>query len=204
MLRRAIMVDVDGVLVIHPDGHSWSDNLERDLGISTATLQDAFFKSHWDDVVHGRAALRERLTSALAEVAPALTCDTLIDYWFSNDAQLDDALLCELEALRRDGVEVHLATVQEHERAAYLWDRLHLRSKFDGMHYAAALGCSKPAAQFYRSIETRTGLTPEDIFFIDDNLANVLGARACGWRAALWTGDDTLHSLTDQQQWNIR
>ncbi len=85
--------------------------------------------------------------------------------------------------------------MQEHERARFLWDELDLRSRFDGLHYAAELGCAKPDAAFYRQIEARTGLAPQELFFIDDRLANVEGARICGWTAALWTGKDTLRSL---------
>lgn len=198
------MVDVDGVLVVHPHTSGWSVNLEQDLGITPAALQEGFFKPHWDDVAHGRATLRERLVPALAEIAPSVTCDSLVEYWFSNDAHLDHRLLCEIEVLRHQGVEVYLATVQEHERAKFLWERLDLQSKVDGMHYAAALGCLKPAAEFYRSIERETGLIPEDIFFIDDKAENVASARDCGWTAALWTGEETLHSLIADQQWNVR
>jgi len=204
MRRKAIMVDVDGVLIAHPDAGGWSANLERDLGISAAALQRDFFEPHWDDVVHGRATLRERLTPALGALSPSVTADCLIDYWFGNDAHIDARLLDELAILRSQGVEVHLATVQEHERARYLWERLDLRSKFDGIHYAAALGCSKPAARFYRAVEAETDLEAEAIFFIDDSAANVAGARACGWTGALWTGRETLAALMLQQQWRVR
>ena len=53
MTIKAIMVDVDGVLIVHPDERGWSANLERDIGIPAATLQTAFFEQHWDDVVLG-------------------------------------------------------------------------------------------------------------------------------------------------------
>ena len=196
------MVDVDGVLVNHPHPKGWIAHLQHDLGISPAALQDKFFKLHWDDVVHGRAALRERLTPVLADIAPGVASDRLINYWFSNDAHIDDRLLDDLQSLRSDGVEVHLATVQEHERATYLWKVLGLKDKFDAMHYAAALGCSKPATTFFRLVEARTGLMPPAIFFIDDKEANVAGARDCGWTAALWTGEETLRDLIDGQHWS--
>lgn len=198
------MVDVDGVLIAHPDAAGWTVNLQRDLGISVADLQRCFFEVHWDDVVHGRAALRERLAPALGELAPSVSCDRLIDYWFSNDAHINQDLLHQLALLRDQGLEVHLATVQEHERASYLWERLDFRSKFDGMHYAAALGCSKPASRFYKLVEAAVGLEPEAIFFIDDKASNVAGARACGWTATLWTGHETLNDLMCHQSWNIR
>jgi putative hydrolase of the HAD superfamily len=195
MMIKAIMVDVDGVLIVDADQGGWSAGLERDVGISASQLHAAFFEPHWEEVIHGRASLRERLAPVLQSIAPHVTCDELIDYWFSHDAHVDEALLAELAAVRADGIQVHLATVQDHERARYLWEVLDFRSRFDGLHYAAQLGCSKPSPSFYRSIEARTGFRPQDLFFIDDKPANVEGAIMCGWAAAVWTGQDRLRSL---------
>jgi putative hydrolase of the HAD superfamily len=191
------MVDVDGVLLVHPDEQGWATGLERDLGVSRASLQSEFFDHHWDDIVHGRAKLRDRLAPVLAMIAPDVSCDTLVGYWFENDAHLNQPLLDELARTREQGFALHLATVQEHERAHYLWETLDFRSRFDGLHYAAELGCAKPDPAFYRHIERRTGLRPDEIFFIDDRLENVAAAQACGWSAALWTGAETLASLME-------
>lgn len=195
------MVDVDGVLVTPANAGGWSANLEHDLGIAPAALHDVFFRRHWGDVVHGRAALRDRLALALAEFAPSVSPAALIEYWFANDAHIDARLLAELQHLRKAGFELHLATVQEHERAAYLWDRLALKDSFDGMHYAASLGCSKPDHAFYRAVEAAVHIEPEAIFFIDDKIDNVEAARECGWTAALWTGESTVRELMDVMQW---
>src|SRR5688500_3814784 len=133
------MVDVDGVVVM-PQPGGWGVDMERDLGLSMATLQAHFFKPHWDDIANGRARLHERLSRFLADHAPHLTSRRLAAYWFAKDARLDHRLLADLAALRAAGVAVHLATVQEHERAAYLWDALGLRDCFEAIHYSADLG----------------------------------------------------------------
>lgn len=192
---KALMVDVDGVVVVHPEPGGWATHLERDLGLSKAALQAAFFAPHFDDVIHGRAALRERLAPVLEEIAPHLTCDELCAYWFREDAHLDHGLLDQLAQQRAAGIAVHLATVQEHERAAYLWETMALKDRFDAIHYAADLGHAKPAPEFYAAIEARTGYAAADIFFIDDKAANVEAARARGWNAAVWTGRDRLADL---------
>ena len=195
MRARVLMVDVDGVLVRHPDPRGWSAGLERDLGVSRDALQEAFFKQHWEDVVHGRAALRDRLQPVLAEIAPRVSADKLVRYWFENDAHIDNHLLEQLAGLRALGLEVHLATVQEHERAAYLWEDLGFSRLFNDIHYAAALGCSKPSAAFYEAVEARTGFRAADILFIDDSPRNVEAASARGWRAELWRPGAALESL---------
>ncbi len=189
------MVDVDGVVVVHPDPGGWSANLERDLGLKTELLQQAFFAQHFGDIIHGRAALRDRLAPVLTEIAPHLSCDELCEYWFRHDGHLDHGLLDQLAEYRRQGVALHLATVQEHERAAYLWNVLGLKDHFDAMHYAADLGHAKPAPEFYAAIEARTGFEPAELFFIDDKPDNVAAAQARGWRAAVWTGRDQLAEL---------
>jgi putative hydrolase of the HAD superfamily len=183
---QALMVDVDGVIVVHPNSSGWSVNLEQDLGLSAASLQEAFFKPHFAEIIVGHAALRQRLTPVLAQIAPHLSADALIAYWFEQDAHLDHRLLAELAEVRSRRVAVHLATVQEHERARYLWETLGLKARFDAMHYAADLGCAKPAAEFYSAIEGRTGFSGSQIAFIDDKAANVDAARARGWRAEVW------------------
>lgn len=195
MRFKALMVDVDGVVIVHPDSQGWAVHLERDLGLPQALLQSAFFAPHWPDVILGRAGLWERLAPVLAQIAPGLGADRLIRYWFENDAHLDQGLLAQLAPIRAGGVRLYLATVQEHERARYIWDDLALERHFDGMHYAAELGWAKPEAQFFRAVATRSGFAPGEIFFIDDKQANVDAARGEGWSAALWDGARPLADL---------
>lgn len=189
------MVDVDGVIVhpAHPGG--WADRLEADLGLPADALQREFFAPYWNDVVLGRADLHECLAPVLARIAPHLSSQDLANYWFAHDARLDTVLLGDLARLRAAGVELHLATLQEHHRARYLWKNLGFREQFDAMHYAADLGCAKPDAAFFRAIEDRTGFAPADLLLIDDRISNIEGARACGWGAQIWDGTRRLSEL---------
>jgi len=185
-----LMVDVDGVIV-RPDGaredkRRWDQDLKRDLGLDPAVLQAAFFKPHWPDVVNGRADLFDRLRPALAEAAPHVSAEALVDYWFRWDSALDEALLADLAALRSAGTPMHLATVQEHHRARYLWETLALKNRFEAIHYSAAYGVGKPDPAFFEAVAAKTGLAPETLLLIDDSAANIEGARRAGWRANLW------------------
>ena len=192
---KALMVDVDGVVVVHPHGRRWDCNIEADFGIASADLQRAFFHPHFRDVLLRRADLHERLAVALAEIAPHVAPEELSAYWFARDSRVDHELLKDLRCVRAGGIRVHLATSQEHRRARYLWSVLKLCDRFDAMHYSAALGCEKPDAAFFRAIEARTGFEPAELLLIDDLVSNVKAARGCGWSAEVWDGSERLADL---------
>ncbi len=193
-LIRAIMVDVDGVLVRGrpSDGRPWASEIETDLGVKSADLRHEFFTPHWEDIVTGRHGLDERLRPALARIAPDLTAEAFIAYWFENDAQLNLPLLEELGRQRRAGMEIYLATNQEHLRAAYLVEQLGLSQHCDGIYYSAALGFRKPDIGFYEKITTLSGIPPDQMLLIDDTNANVLAAKKLGWNAIEWTDGSNL------------
>ncbi|MBB2698746.1 UNVERIFIED_ORG: putative hydrolase of the HAD superfamily [Rhizobium esperanzae] len=191
---KVLMVDVDGVL-IHgrpADGLPHFTFLERDLGLRLDLLQQAFFQTHWNDIIIGREPLEPRLLAVLAEIAPHLSAATLIDYWFENDSRLDLNLLEELAALRQSGVALFLATNQEHRRARYLMEEAGLGGHVDGIIYSAALGHRKPSPDFFRLATERAGALPGEIGFIDDMAENIEAARQFGWNAAQWTAGTTL------------
>jgi putative hydrolase of the HAD superfamily len=191
------MVDVDGLIVAPADPRGWSATLEADLGLRPDLLQTVFFAPHWSEIVHGRAGLHERRAPVLRDIAPHLTSAELCRYWFDRDSRLDHDLLGEIAALRGEGVAVHLATVQEHERARYLWESLRLSDRFEAMHYSADMGCAKPADAFFAEIERRTGFPPSEMFFVDDGSENVDAAQRRGWPAAVWTGKRRLSGLLE-------
>lgn len=194
---EALLVDVDGVLVRGrpADGKPWASGLEADLGLRPADLHAAFFARHWEEIVLGRAGLIDRLSEALREIAPHLTAEGLIAYWFEQDSRLDRALLDELAAERAAGREIHLATNQEHLRADFLMRTLGLAPHVDGMHYSAALGCRKPDPAFFLAVAGRLGRPPGELLLIDDTPENLEGARAAGCRAVPWTGETSLAAL---------
>lgn len=191
------MVDVDGVLVRGrlEDGRHWSTSLEANLGISAECLHREFFAAHWDEIIIGRAMLADCLPPVLQKIAPHLTADQLISYWFATDTCLDEKLLCDLIHLRSSGFQLHLATNQEHLRAKYLWDELGLVTHFDSIQYSAQIGAKKPELEFFRAAASRTGLSPDEILLIDDTAENIQAAKVAGWRAVLWTAEKPVYEI---------
>ncbi|MEQ8394081.1 HAD-IA family hydrolase [Thalassobaculum sp.] len=187
---QALMVDVDGVLVTGrpQDGAHWQAGLAADLAVDTDALNAGFFRPHWQAIVTGQADLRSRLAEALKRIAPHVSADRLIDYWFRHDARLDVKLLSALAEVRRRGVPVHLATNQEHERMRYLLGTLGLAARVDDWHCSADLGCRKPDPAFFAAVQRRVGIEPAGLLLLDDTAENVHAATATGWHAVRWTG----------------
>jgi putative hydrolase of the HAD superfamily len=198
-MARALMVDVDGVLIRQPGRRRWDADLFEDLGIDPVQLQELFFQVHFDDVVLGRADLFDRLDLVLPNIGSA-TSAQLVEYWFEHDAHLDLDLLTDVAWARQRGLAVHLATVQEHHRARYLWEVLGLRDHFDGMHYAADVGFRKPDPELYEIVVRRTGLTAGEHLLIDDSADNVAAALAAGWEGIVWRPGMRLRSVVGLQR----
>lgn len=184
---RTIMMDVDGVLVCGrpQDGAHLFTDLEQDLGIRLDVLQREFFVPRWPDIVTGRKPLAPELEAVLARIAPDVSAETLIGYWFRNDSRIDPAVLAAMGACRERGETVFLATNQDHRRARYLMENMGLAAHVDGIIYSAQLGYRKPSREFFVLATQKAGAAIEDIVFIDDSEDNVL-ARAFGWAAVHW------------------
>lgn len=185
---KALMVDVDGVLVNGrpTDGLPYFTDMERDLGLPIELLQKEFFAVHWPQIIIGEEAIEPALTSALTRIAPQLETETLLRYWFENDCRLDQRLLADLAMLRKSGLPIYLATNQEHRRAAWLMEANGLSSHFEDIFYSAKFGFKKPSADFFRIATERADFAPSEIAFIDDSAENVAAARRFGWQAAQW------------------
>ena len=191
-----LVLDCDGVVVRgHRDGGRWDRNLQRDLGIDATALQERFFKPHWRAIALGEADMREVLARVWPALGSAASADAFVDYWFANDAMLDDDVLAAVDAWRASGGKAYLGTVQEHHRARYLWDTLGLEAHFDAIHYSAGLGATKPDAAFYERLHAKLPVAKRgDVIFLDDALPNVDAAKAFGWRATHFRGADDLRA----------
>lgn len=67
-----------------------------------------------------------------------------------------------------------------------------LQVLFRDIVVSGQVGMLKPLPQIYRLLLNRNGLRPEDCIFIDDNAANVEGARALGIDGIHFQGADAL------------
>ncbi|APO74683.1 HAD superfamily hydrolase protein [Rhizobium etli 8C-3] len=193
-----IFFDVDGVLV---DGwHSdpslrkpWDATIEADLGVDRAAFGDLFFgvaggrsSSLMADCITGKRNLAEALAEILPEVGYHGDAKDFMRYWFDKDSNINTEVFDLVETIRSSGsgVELYVATGQEHCRARFLWNELGFSKLFDQMFYSAEIRYPKKDIRFFETINTRLHIgTGERPIFFDDQPEIVAVARQAGWDA---------------------
>lgn len=190
-----LVLDIDGVVSLAQPGSArpWYRDLQADMGIAYEDMA-GYFEGVFLDVLRGRLDLYVTLNDWMAERGLSDRLEAFVAYWFEHDADLDTGVLAEADAWRRrTGGRCYTAANQEHHRIAWLRDNKGLGAHFDEIVYSAALGVCKPDRVFFTNAQARMGVTAaQSILFVDDTAANVDAARACGWRAMLYRGPDSL------------
>jgi putative hydrolase of the HAD superfamily len=191
-----LVLDCDGVVVKgHVEGGRWDKHLARDLGVDPDRLLERFFRPYFHRILLGEADLYDVLDAIWPQMKCAASARTFVDYWFAHDSTLDEQVLAAVDGWRTGGGLAFLATTQEHHRARYLMETMALGRRFDGMHYAAALGAVKPDRLFYERTQAQLPVAaPAEVIFLDDSLGNVEAAVAFGWQAAHFRSADDLRA----------
>ena len=192
-----LVLDIDGVVSLAQPGSAqpWFATLQADWGFDHDEMARDFFQGgEFLQVLRGRLDLYVALHAYLETKGLADRLEQFVDYWFEKDAVIDGAVLTQADAWRRrTGGRCFAASNQEHHRIAYLRDTVGLGRHFDDLIYSAALGVCKPDRVFFTTAQARMGVqAAQSILFVDDAAANVDAARACGWRAVLYRGPDSL------------
>ena len=200
-MTRAVLIDVDGVLVhshFHPDParrRRWDEHLLEDMGVEPAAFK-TLFKGGFDAAITGEASLVETLDAFLPTVGYRGSTLDFIGYWLTHDAHLNFQLLDALQRLSETGgVRLYVATNQEHLRANHLWSNLGLCRVFDDMFYSARLGVAKPGADYFANVDALLGPQTEPPLIFDDSPAVIEAANGHGWEGVLFL---TLDDFTGQ------
>ncbi len=69
------------------------------------------------------------------------------------------------------------------------WPDIPVSSLFDGKLISCDVGVVKPMPEIYRAFTQKFSLLSEECIFIDDAIANVAAAVACGWQGIAFHGD---------------
>jgi len=104
--------------------------------------------------------------------------------------RVHDEIVQRIVDLRSEGITTALLTNSFKEFRAHLEKHVDFRI-FDLVIDSSEVGCRKPEPAIYELTTKRLGVEPGRILYLDDFLANVVGARTAGW--------DAIHVTSPQQ-----
>jgi len=187
----AVLFDADGVLQVPRPG--WLNDFVR-LGGPTFVM-DAFAAER--ECLAGGGDLRPLLQTVLDGGGTGTTVDEILTIW--HDIVVDDEAVALVDRVRRAGLVTALATNQQSYRGTHMREVLDFDRHFDRTFYSYEVGHAKPSVDYFSHIVEALAVPADQVAFVDDAQANVVGARAAGLRAALHrtsTGDAGLaHQL---------
>jgi putative hydrolase of the HAD superfamily len=194
MTVRHVLFDADGVLQDLPGG--WYAAMEPYLGDRSRD----FLHETWRDelpMLAGQGDYMPILEETLRRYGVAVPVAEVYAAVWTNIVVIEESLAI-VRALKQNGYGVHLGTNQESYRGDHMRTTLGYDDLFDVSCYSYDLGVAKPDPAFFTRAADRIGADVETILFIDDNPANVEGARTAGLPAEHWDftqGDDVLRNL---------
>jgi len=189
-----IFFDVDGVLIngFHTKAEKrvrWDKNLKEDFGLDPDHFEDFFSDKYFHQSLLGKIDLEDNLQNWLSENSYPITAADIIEYWMAKDSNLNTDLMPVIETLAScPDIILHIATNQEHTRAAYLWNNVGFQKYFDNIFYSAKLGYFKRDKNFFTAAMKELAITPdqEKIIYFDDDPKNIEVANTMGWDAIVY------------------
>lgn len=188
MAIRFIFFDLGKVLV-HFDLHQMMRQVSDVTGVDTDRIAAALF----DDRLHERF---ERGELTIDEYHRGF-CERIgrqpdlarLHRAATEFFELNVSILPVVSALRQTRFRLGIlsntcVTHWEYCRQRYAF----LRECFQVPVPSYSVGLLKPGRDIYELAARRAGVAPDEVFFTDDILENVEGARAAGWHAAQFTG----------------
>jgi putative hydrolase of the HAD superfamily len=181
---RALLLDADGV-VQYPE-LGWTGQLD-DLGGSPGFFRDVSAAEL--RALTGEADLAELVGDLIDSRGLDVTFAELLAIWCR--IELDPVMVKLVGRVRDAGLVTALATNQQSYRGTYMQQAFGYQDLFDRTFYSFEVGLRKPDPAYFRTVVDALGVRPEEAVFVDDMLANVLGAREAGLRAVLFPATDT-------------
>ena len=148
-----------------------------------------FDRLYWDRLDAGTisdeeliASVKERLPQRLHKIA-----EDIYFNWLYNLPEIE-GMRDVLDFCRTKGYGLYiLSNISKYFAKRYR--EIPIFAYFDGFVFSAECGAVKPSREIFSHISEKFGLIPCDTLFVDDNAANIRGAKEFGINAYLFNGD---------------
>ena len=180
---RILLLDADGVVL--NKGEYFSERFAREYQLPIENVTP-FFKGPFVLCQKGEADLKEELEPYLQKWNWTDGVDAFLSYWFDSDVVLNENTQFMVAQFKEKGVQCYLASNNEKYRAQVISELLKGTGLFDGFYFSAELKICKEDPEFFEYIIKDLRVSPEDVYFIDNDQKNVEAAHSVGIHASLY------------------
>ena len=187
-----VVFDFGGVMTVSPKDDDWPVYAYcAKFGVDRAAVDRGWqrYRNLWDG---GFISFAELYGRTFADAGVTLEAAQVDDLWELDAAEwfriLRTDTLALMRRLKTPGKKLGILSNMSPES----YERLYVprcaayRALLDAEVISGLELLYKPEEPIYRLMERRMGLPPDRLIFLDDTEANVLAARAFGWRAEVY------------------
>jgi putative hydrolase of the HAD superfamily len=179
-----LIFDLDGVIITYEK--NFAETYSEEFGADVSRIYK-FFADDYHECAVGSASLHERIEKYVLPWGWPGDAQSLIQYWFDAQSEVDARLLDLIGLARQSGHKCYVASDQDKTRSAYVRKLVNVDDAFDGSFFSCDLGATKTEADFFERMLGKLACDPEDVFFWDDNPKNVAVAKQAGIRAEIYS-----------------
>lgn len=177
---KAILFDADGVLT-YPREEYFSETYARERGIDiNESGINVFFNKVFPDILVGKKDLKDELGKVIEDWSWDKGVDEFLEYWFKTEANPWEEVIDYAKEIRDGDIKIFIGTNNEKYRTEYIREDMGFGKIFDKIYSSGELGHAKPDAMFFEYILNKNRLKPSEVFFVDDDIINVRGAKKVG------------------------
>jgi len=184
-LPRNVVFDVGNVLLAW-DPHKLAADHVEDPQLRPTVVADIFGHPDWQLLDCGQLEEQEA-NQRFAERSglPVAEVERLIEASKSHLTLMDEGLTL-LKAVKDGGAHVFCLTNMSRATYDYVRQKFSFWEHFEGIVVSAHVSMIKPHQDIYLHLLELYGLQADETAFMDDNPANIAGARSVGIRAQIF------------------
>ncbi len=193
MSVRGIVFDYGGVLARWPEPPDFSP-IAEEIGLTWEMYRSGFakYRRAYDG---GEISCRDMYARIVADNALSADEGQLVRLVRADDESWthpNPDVLEWMRDLKAYGFKVGILTNMEADYFRNWFSRFFAEhvALADALVVSGVEGVTKPDAAIYRLMESRLGLAPQALVFMDDMPGNVAAAKSLGWNAFRFTASD--------------
>jgi FMN phosphatase YigB (HAD superfamily) len=180
---------------------NWKQVLTKLALMSKKSYEEVYavYKEYDDDVCRGKIMPQELWEHFQKELQLSNKMDNFLKWWSSNFSPIPAMHEIVVETSEKYKVGI-LTNIYTGIWKYYVKDGLIPEISYAAIVQSCDIGFVKPEIEIFKYAQSKAGVFPQEILFIDNALKNVDRAKELGWQAILYDVNNPQKSVAEIKQ----